>query len=80
MTGPLAVTLPFGEDLFYPLLITETIEIGIRLINHFVLWLLTLVRLVTILCTSGDMTKTVLHVIGIDELLFQFLPLFRIRT
>ena len=71
--------LPLVEDTLYPLLVAETVEVGIWFIDHLILRFLPDVRLVAILRTCWDMSNGILHVIRIDKLLLQLLPLWGIR-
>ena len=66
---------PFLEDVLHPLLIAETVEIGIRFVEHFVAWLLSLIGFVAVLCARRCMRKRVFHIVCFDELLFELFPL-----
>ena len=71
----LTCRFPLGKNLLHPRLVAEAVEVCIRLIDHLVLRLLPHVRLVAILRACRNMRDAVLHLVGLDELLLQLLPL-----
>ena len=74
----LACRLPLREDFLHPLLVTEAVEVRIRLVDHLVLRFLSHIRFVSILRAGRNMRDAILHLIGVDELLLQLLPFLSI--
>ena len=80
VTCHLTIALPLGKDLLHPLLIDETVEVGIGLVEHLVHRLHAFVRQQAVLVAGRLMRQRVLHVVGIDELLLEILPLLRVGS
>ena len=76
----LAARFPLGEDVLHPALVAYAVEVGVGLVNHFVPRLLAGIRLVAVLHSGGDVSKVVFHIVSVNELLLQLVPLGRVGT